>query len=347
MKTRIVSFAVGIITVVAAASSFSQVIIRGTETSDQSGANSSSSSAVTVNTGDRNIVPLIKDTKDTKINANTQESESVTRARTADGGYFDWQRSATVTKEVAPGQSISSKDVVEQDHEGGTHASGHSDSMVDKTTSGEIDHTAVYKPDSSGRLELDHVVDATTVKQGAGVADTTSSESVADINGNLSLQKQVDSVTLKRGANEQVTAAETRTTDHMDGQIAVTGQEITSVNSQGATKQTDSVVRAPGGIGWEETSHTTTTVTKAPDGSITRETVVAGRPAYSGVNGGEPLAPQTKAVEHEVHNPDGTTAVQHDVLHLDVNGNWVPESFSTKGADKALSGPSDMSHVGN
>jgi hypothetical protein len=300
-----------------------------------------------VDTGDRTVVPLLKESSQTRIDANTQRNESVTRERLNDGTYFDWKRSVTVDKTIAPGQSVSTTDVVEKDRQGDSHVSQHLEKSVTRTGSGETDQTAAYKRDSSGNLVLDHVVDATTVKQGAGVADTSSGESVADVNGNLSLQKQVDSVTLNRGPNEQVTTAETRTTDHMDGQIAVTGQETTSVNSQGGTKQTDSVVRAPGAIGWEEASHTTTTVTKAPDGSITRETVLAGRPAYSGVDGGESLAPQTKVVEHEVHNPDGTTATQRDVLHLDVNGNWVPESFSTKDADKALSGPSDVSHVGN
>ena len=103
MNMRTITLAVGITTLAATASSFGQVIIRGTETSDQSAGNSASSSAVTVNTGDRAIVPLIKQTKDTKVDANTQRTESVTRARLGDGSYFEWQRSTTVTKDVVTG----------------------------------------------------------------------------------------------------------------------------------------------------------------------------------------------------------------------------------------------------
>jgi hypothetical protein len=97
------------------------------------------------------------------------------------------------------------------------------------------------------------------------------------------------------------------------------------------------VVHTPGRYGWEETSRTTTTETKAPDGSVSRETIMNGRSTFSTKTGNamlEPLVPQTKIVEHEVHKPDGTTVLQRDVFQRDVNGNWAPESFSTKQADK-------------
>ncbi len=51
----------------------------------------------------------------------------------------------------------------------------------------------------------------------------------------------------------------------------------------------------------------------------------------------EPLVPQRKIVEQEVRQPDGTTVLQRDVFHRDVNGDWKPESFSTKEADKGRS----------
>lgn len=347
MNIRAIKFAVGIAVLAIASSSFGQVIIRGTETTAPSSSNSASSSAVTVNTGDRDIVPLIKETRDTKVDATTQQDESVTRARLSDGSYFDWQRSTTVTKDISPNQSVSSTDLVVKDRQGQSRVSQHSDVTVAKSASGETDQTKAYKRDSSGNLILDHVVDANTVKGRGGVADTTSVEKTADVNGGLSTVKQVDSVTVNRGPNDVVTTAETRMTDHMDGQLDATVQKTTSATTQGAVNRTDSVIQVPGELGLRETSHTTTTETKAPDGSVSRETIVDGRPAYSGNNGSEPLGPQTKVVEHEVHNPDGTTAVERDVLHLDVNGNWVPESFSTKGADKALSGSADTSHVGN
>jgi hypothetical protein len=339
MNMRTITLAVGITTLAATASSIGQVIIRGTETSDQSSGNSASSSAVTINTGDRDVVPLIKETKDTKLDATTQRTESVTRARLDDGSYFDWQRSTTVTKDVSPNQSVSSTDVVEKDRQGQSRVNQHSDVTVTKSASGEADQTKVYKRDSSGQLILDHVVDATTVKGSGGAANTTSIEKTADVNGNLSLLKQVDSVAVNHGPNEQVITAETKTVNHLSGQLAVTAEETTSITTQGGVKQSDSVVRTPGPSGWQVTSRTTTTETKAPDGSVSRETIVNGRSVYSTKTDNdvaEPLVPQTKVVDHEVHNPDGTTVLQRDVFHRDVNGDWKPESFSTKEADKGM-----------
>jgi hypothetical protein len=339
MNMRTITLAVGITTLAATASSFGQVVLRGTETSDQSAGNSASSSAVTVNTGDRDVVPLIKESKETKVDANTQRTESVTRARLGDGSYFEWQRSTTVTKDISPGRSVSSTDVVEKDRQGQSRVSQHSDVTVSKSASGETDQTKVYKRDSSGQLVLDHVVDANTVKGSGGAANTTSVEKTADVNGNLSLLKQVDSVAVNHGPNEQVITAETKTVNHLNGQLAVTAQETTSITTQGGAKQTDSVVRTPGPSGWEVTSRATTTETKASDGSVSRETIVDGRSIYSPKTGNEvaePLVPQTKIVEHEVHNSDGTTVLQRDVFHRDVNGDWKPESFSTKDADKGL-----------
>ncbi len=339
MNMRTITLAVGITTLAATASSFGQVIIRGTETSDQSAGNSASSSAVTVNTGDRDVVPLIKESKETKVDANTQRTESVTRARLGDGTYFEWQRSTTVTKDISPSQSVSSTDLVEKDRQGQSRVYQHSDVTASRSASGETDQTKVYKRDSSGRLVLDHVVDANTVKGGGGAANTTSIEKTADVNGNLSLLKQVDSVAVDHGPNEKVITAETKTVNHLNGQLGVTAQETTSITTQGGVKQSESVVRTPGRYGWEETSRTTTTETKAPDGSISRETIVDGRPIFSTKTGNamvEPLVPQTKIVEHEVHNSDGTTVLQRDVFHRDVNGDWKPESFSTKEADKGM-----------
>src|SRR5208283_5670468 len=339
MNMRPITLAVGITILAATVSSFGQVIIRGTQSSDQSSGNSASSSAVTIDTGDRNVVPLIKETKDTKVDATTQRTESVTRARLDDGSYFEWQRSTAVTKDVAPGQSVSSTDVVEKDRQGQSRVSQHADATVSKSASGETDQTKVYKRDSSGQLVLDHVVVANTVNGTGGAANTTSVEKTADVNGNLSLLKQVDSVAADHGPNEKVITAETKAVDHLSGQLTVTAQETTSITTQGGIKQTDSVVRTPGRFGWEETSRTTTTETKAPDGSVSRETIVDGRSVYSTKTGNamlDPLVPQTKIVDHEVHNPDGTTVLQRDVFHRDVNGDWKPESFSTKGADKGM-----------
>jgi hypothetical protein len=347
MRMQTVGLAAGGALLVLVSPAFSQVIIRGTEVSNPTTGNSASTTAVGVDTGDRTVVPLLKESSQTKVDANTQRNESVTQERLNDGTYFDWKRSVTVDKTISPGQSVSTTDVVEKDRQGDSHVNQHTDTSVTKTASGETDQTAVYKRDSSGNLVLDHVSASTAVKDKNGTTDTKSMEQTADVNGNLTTLRQDNQVTVSHGPNQQVSTDDSRTVDHLDGQMATTSQQTTTTATQGDLKQTDSVVRAPGDAGWQDTSRTITTETKNPDGSLNRETVVDTRPAYAGSGSSEGLSPQTKVVEHEVHNSDGTTAVQHDVYHRDVNGDWVPETFSTKGADKGLTGSSDMHHVDN
>ena len=71
-----------------------QVVVRGTESSD----NSTAHSQVNINTMDRTVIPLVKDTRQTKPDANTVVTETVTRERLNDGSYFDAQRSTAVKK---------------------------------------------------------------------------------------------------------------------------------------------------------------------------------------------------------------------------------------------------------
>ncbi len=333
MKIRSITFAVSAVALATAMTTSAQVIIRGTESSDKS----TTTSTVTISTSDRDIVPIIKDTKDTKVNATTQQSESVLRTRLNDGSYVESQRTTTVKKELSPENTVSSTDVVEKDRQGQDHVSSHTVQAVSKSATGETEQSKVYTRNSKGELVLDRVVDANTVNSGDGVANTTRVEKTADVNGNLTLKKQVEEVAVDRSANEKVVTAKTRTVDHLTGKLAVTAEETSSITTQGNTKQTESIVRAPGRTGLEEESRSTTTETTAPDGSVTRETVEHGRTLYSISTGNqmlESLVPQRKIVEQEVRKPDGTTVVQREVFQRDVNGDWKPESFSTKGADQ-------------
>lgn len=335
MNMRTITFAVSAVAFATAMTTSAQVIIRGTESSDKS--TTTTTSTVTISTSDRDIVPLVKETKETRVDATTRRTESVSRARLNDGSYFEWQRSTTVKKELSPNNAVSSTDVVEKDRQGQARVSRHTDETVNKSATGEITQSKVYTRSSNGRLILDRVVDANTVKVGDGVANTTRVEKAADVNGNLSLKKQVEEVAVDRGPNEKVVTAKTRTVDHLTGELAVTAEETSSITTQGNTKHTESVVRAPGRTGWEEESRSTTTETTAPDGSVRREIIEQGRSTYSEKSGNqmmETLVPQRKIVEQEVRKPDGTTVVQREVFHRDVNGDWKPESFSTKGADK-------------
>jgi hypothetical protein len=338
MKKRAVTLVVGFVTM-ASAVGLGQMIIRGTEISGQAPGNSASISAVHIDTLDRDIVPLIREDKNTKVDANTQESQSITKARLNDGSYFNWRDRTTVTREVAPGQTVSSSALVETDREGQSHVTQRTDTTISRSTLDEQEQARVYRRNSSGELVLDHVADANTVNKGRGMADTTSDQRIMDVNGNLIQVQQINSTTVNSEAKGRVTSSDSKTVDHLTGQPAITVQQTTSVVMHGNTKQSESVVRQPGQFGWEATSRTATTETKASDGSLVRETTVSGLPTYSTKTGNEsfePMTSQTKIVEREVHQPDGTIVQQRDVFHRDVNGEWVPETFSTKEADKGL-----------
>ena len=309
MNMRAISFAVSAAALAGAITASAQVVVRGTESSDKS----TTSAEVNINTRDRDIVPLIKESKDTKVDATTERTESVTRARLNDGSYFDWQRSTTVTKELSPDNTVSSTDVVEKDRQGQDRVSRHTDETVRKSATGQTDQTKVYTRNSSGQLVLDRVVDATTIKEGKGALNTTRIERTADINGNLALQKQVEETIVDRGPNEKVITSKTKTVDHLGGQLAVTAEETTSITTQGGTRQVESVVRTPGRAGWVVSGFTTTTEVKAPDGSVSRETIEQGRSGYSSKIDNElseTIVPQRKIVEHEIRKPDGTTVLQ-------------------------------------
>ncbi len=273
MKTRILGLAFGSIAIATAATTFGQVVIRGAESTD----GSATHSEVTISTPDRNIVPLIKESKDTKVDSTTQRTESVTRARLNDGSYFEWQRSTSTKKDLSPDKSVSSTDIVEKDRQGQDHVSRHTDETVNKSASGETAETKMYTRNSSGQLVLDRVVDADTVKGADGIANTTRLEKVPDINGNLVVKTEREEVAVPHGPNENVVSSKTMAADHLTGKLAVTAQETTSITTQGGTKQIESAVLTPGRTGWELSSRTTTTEKTAADGSVTRETIEHGR----------------------------------------------------------------------
>jgi hypothetical protein len=332
MNTRAFVFAIGSAAFTVTTATFAQVIVRGTESVD----GSATHSEVNITTSDRNLVPLIKESKETKVDSTTQHTESVTKARLNDGSYFEWQRSTATKKELSPDKSFSSTDVVEKDRQGQDHMSRHTDETVSKSPSGETAETKMYTRNTSGQLVLDRVLDANTVKGADGTANTTRLEKVPDVNGNLVIKTQREEVVVERGLNEKVVTSKTMAADHLTGKLAVTAEETTSISTQGGKKQIDSEVRTPGRTGWELSGRTTTTETTAPDGSVSRETIENGRSIFSTKTGNEllePLVPQRKIVEHEVHQSNGTTIMQRDVFHRDVNGDWKPESFSTKQAD--------------
>ena len=339
MKRRDITciFAIGAVAFATAIAASAQVIIRGTESSDKT----ASQSVTIVSAPGRDVMALTKDTQESALDANTKRTESVTQARLPQGNTFESGRSVTIKKDLSPDKSVSSTDVTKKDPQGQDRVVRHTDETVSKSAMGETAQSKVYTRNTKGELVLDHVVDANTVKGSDGAVNTTRVEKIADVNGNLTFKKQIEEVAVDRSPNEKVVTAKTRKVDHLTGELAVTAEETSSITTQGNTKQTESEVRTPGRLGWEATTRSTTTETTAPDGSVRRETVEQSRSIYSTKSGNqmlEPLVPQRKIVEQEVRKPDGTTVLQRDVFVRDVNGDWKPESFSTKDMGKGVPG---------
>ncbi len=307
--------------------SSAQVVIRGTESSD----NSAVHSEVAIQTMDRMLVPLVKDVQQINSGA-TERTESVTKARLNDGTYFDWQRANTVKRQVAPDVTQVSTVVNEMDRQGGDHVIRDTTETVVKTDAGEKFEAKVYTRNSSGHLVLDRIIDASTFMNAEGQANTARNEMVTDVNGNAIIQQQKVETTVSEGTNEKVTTGLTRSVDHLTGLLRVTDNTSTIVRSDDGIKQTDTEVRTPGRTGWEVAKKTSTTETTTPDGSVTRETIEQGRPLYATYTGDqmmEPLEPQRKIVERQTRNPDGTFTVRREVFRRDVNDEWQRQSFST------------------
>jgi hypothetical protein len=312
-----------------------QVIVRGTESSD----NSAARSEVNISTMDRTVVPLVKDTRLTKPDANTVVTETVTRDRLNDGSYFDALRSTAIKKQISPDITEISTAVVEKDRQGKDRTTGRTVQTVVKNDQGEKSEMKVYTRNSSGQLVLERVVDANTVTNADGRANTMRVEKVADVSGNTIVDKQIEESTVEKTPKEKVTTTLTKSVDHRTGRLETTEEATTTVRTGAGGKEIDTVVRIPGRTGWEISGRKTTTEKTAADGSITREIIEQGRSLYA-VNTGDqlmgPLVPQRKIVEQEARNPDGTVVVQRQVFHRDVNGEWKTESFSTHSPDVDL-----------
>ena len=128
-----------------------------------------------------------------------------------------------------------------------------------------------------------------------------------------------------------------KTVNHLDGNVGVDYREIATVRTEGTTTRTEALRQKPAGAGWENDGRTVSTQTRSADGTIQRETIVEERSLYARQGGrteyGE-LVPQTKTVDREVRQPDGTVVIQRDFYRRDVNGDWKPTTFSTEGAQR-------------
>jgi hypothetical protein len=303
-----------------------QVQVTGQESADKS----ASRGAVAVTTMDRTVVPAIIETKKTEIDPNTTRLESVTQVRLNDGTYAQSQRATTVERKLSGGVTETATEIVERDRQGGTHATRQVNQTLVKTPEGSQRKTTEYTRDASGKLVLADVTTEVTKKNPDGTVSVERVEQTADINGKLVPKQQVAETITERGPNEKAISRDIKSVDHMTGQFAVTAKETSVVRTEGGTTRTETVVQQPGRTGWEVFGKTTTTETRAADGTVQRETVEQERSLFTKHTGDgfEPLVDRKKVVEREVRKPDGTTVMQRDVLYRDVNGGWKPASFA-------------------
>ncbi len=307
-------------------------IIKGGESTAPQGEHS----VIILGTRDRTLAPATTETHQTKTDTGTR-SETLTRLRDADGNYFDWLRATDVVREVSPGKFERTTELVERDRQGGERERKLIQQTTDKSEAGERSHTLEYRRDSSGNLVRSREEAATSKKNLDGTISIARTESDYDINGRPVTQREIEGVTTTSADGKtQTTTATTRSVDHLHGgNVGVTSRETIVVHTDGNTTRTETVTQRPIGASWENTGRTVTIETRAADGAIQRETLVEGRSLYARQGGrteyGE-LVPQSKIVERQVRQPDGTTVIQRDLYRRDVNGDWKPTTFSTEAA---------------
>ncbi len=306
-------------------------IIRGGETTDPGG----QQSQIIIKAGARTIIPATIDTKETKTDTGTR-TEIVTRLRDPNGNYVEWQRASDVMREVAPGKMERTTEVVERTWQGDERERRLIQQTATKTDSGEATKTSEYRRDSSGKMVLAREGSATTKKNINGTLVTTATVSDYDVNGKPAVTRQIESVTTTSGDGKlQTTTSTIQAVDHLRGRIGDTSREVVTVQTDGNTIRSESVMQRPTTSGWENNSRATTVETRRSDGTIQRETIVEGRSLYGGGAVNTALTPQVKTVESQVRQSDGAIVIQRDDYRRDVNGEWKPTTFSMEAAAQA------------
>ncbi len=289
--------------------------------------------SVTINTMDRDIVPVVIQSKQTQVDTTTTRTESVSKGKLNDGSYFDWRDTVTTERQVDPNHTEVVQDIQENDRQGGTRTTRQIKKDVTKTAGGQDSKESEFRRNSSGAMVLDRVNSAVTTDHPDGSASTTRTEQAPDVNGTLKPVQQVQESVVPLGATKKQITSQISRPDHLDGTFKVVGRETSTVDTSATGTRTEKIIQEPDGAGWKDTGRVVTTETKLPDGSVSRETIVEGRSLES--RSSTPLmnldsvVPQRKIVEHEVHKADGSVVMQRDVFHRDVNGDWVPQTFST------------------
>ncbi len=289
--------------------------------------------SVTINTMDRDIVPVVIQSKQIQVDPTTTRTESVSKAKLNDGSYFDWRNTVTTEHQVDPNHTEVVQDIQENDRQGGTHTNRQIKKDVTKTAGGQDAKETEYRRNSSGALVLDHVNSSVTRENPDGSASISRTEQAADVNGTLKPVQQVQESVVPLGATKKQITSQISRPDHLDGTFKVVGREVATVDTSATGTRTEKTIQEPDGAGWKDAGKVVTTETRQPDGSISRETIEEGRSLSSKSAAPQmnldAVAPQRKIVEHEVHKPDGSVVMQRDVFSRDVNGDWVAQTFST------------------
>ncbi len=301
-------------------------------TGQQSPDKSAKTQQIAISTMDRSSVPLLIESRETKPDAATTRTESVAKGRLNDGSYFSWRNMVTTERMLDPQHTEITQDLQENDRQGGTRTTAQIKQEIETTPTGEISSESRYRRTSSGTMALDHLTSIMTRDGGDGATLTTRMEQTADVNGNLRPVEQARETTVSLSPTDNRITSQISRPDHLDGQFKVVEQDVTTVQKTADATRTEKVMQSLTAEGWRDTGKIVTTETRAPDGSMTRETIQEGIGLYadkstSAIND----TPRTarKIVEHEVQQPDGTFVEKRDVFTRDVNGDWKPQTFST------------------
>jgi hypothetical protein len=290
---------------------------------------------LTLTTRDRSVVPFVMESKQIRVDPTTTRNETVRQVRHADGTYTTLQRTSSVTRKTGANTSETSTETIEVDRQGRPRTTGRATETVTTLSgSGEQSRAVEYRRDSSGNFVLAGETTVRSAKNSDGSVLNTRVEKQADVNGRLTVKRQVDETVASRGANEKTITRTVRSVG-LDGRFAVTEEQAETITAQGNTTRTETVIRKPGRGGLGLAGKVTTIETRGADGATQRETIEQGRSVHSIYAGDrdQPLVAQTKVVERETRQPDGSVRLQRDVFRRDVNGDWKPVTFSTEAAN--------------
>jgi hypothetical protein len=289
-------------------------------------------SEIIIQAGARTIVPATVDSKETKTDSGTH-TETVTRLRDPNGNYVEWLRASDVVRETAPGQIERTTEVVERTWQGGERERRLIQQSATKTDSGETSTTTESRRDSSGRMVLAREISASSAQKTDGSIASVRTEKDFDVNGRPVVTREITGVTRTSvDGKTQTTVSTIQSVDHLRGGIGESYREEVTVRTDAHSVRSEAVTQRPVSGGWENDSRAVTVETRSADGTVQRETVVEGRSLYSGGATSSALMPQTKSVEHQVRQADGTIVIQRDDYRRDVNGDWRPVTFSTEAA---------------